>query len=288
MENTGPSGRAETLNTPIRGALLAVTAAVLWGSLGVSFKMGLERGASGEWMIIGRPLLASIAAVIVAALRLGSPSRWSIAVGLLGLGPLYVFYPLSVERIGAAAASVLLYTAPLWVTLAGGIVLGEKPSRLDLAIVPLGLSGAFLVSWTGSLPLDPLGVLLGLLSGVTYAAYMVLARLASKRGASTLEISVFSIPVAALITMVVIRPSGYPSPTDVPWILYMAFAATLVPYILHVKALSLAPAHRISVISLVEPVAAIILAHLFLGEEFTVLQIVGAGMVITAAAMSSR
>ncbi|MEB3859950.1 MAG: EamA family transporter [Desulfurococcales archaeon] len=272
----------------VKGASLAVGASILWGSLGVSYKLGLESGASGEWMVLGRPLLASMAALAVILLRLGSPSRWSLAVGLLGLGPLYVFYPLSVERIGASAASVLLYTAPIWVALLGSIVVGERPRRLDALGIVLGLLGALLVSWPGRLILDALGVILGLLSGLTYAAYMVLARLASTRGASPVEVSVFAIPVAAAVTAVAVRPSGAPSPADLPWMAYLAFAATLIPYMLHVKALSLIPAHRVSIISLVEPVAAIILAYYILGERLAPLQVLGAALVIGAAAIASR
>ncbi len=270
------------------GLLLASTAAVLWGTIGVVYRAATMGGASGEWLIAGRPLAAAPFSLLLLAAGRGRLSRWSVAVGLFGLAPLYVSYFLAVGIVGAAVASILLYTAPLWVALLSPLLLGERLGARAWGLVASGFLGVVLVSGGDGGSLEMTGLALGLCSGVSYALYMVLARLASKRGASVEEVSIHAIPVAALAVFAALRPHGVPGLAEAPWILYLAVAGTLVPYILHTWALSLVEAYRISVVSLVEPVAAVALARIFLGEVLTPMQLVGAALILSAALVSSR
>ncbi len=270
------------------GVLLASTAAVFWGTIGVVYRAASMSGVSGEWLIVGRPLAATPFSLLLLAAGRGRLSRWSVAVGLFGLAPLYVSYFLAVGIVGAAVASILLYTAPLWVALLSPLLLDERLGPRAWALIASGFLGVVLVSGGGNGSLNPGGLALGLCSGVSYAFYMVLARLASKKGAQVEEISIHAIPVAAIAVLATLRPGGVPSPSDVPWILYLAIAGTIVPYILHTWALSLVEAYRVSVVSLVEPVAAVALAHVFLGEALTPMQLLGAVLVLSATLASSR
>ncbi len=261
----------------------AVAAAVLWGSIGVVFRLAVEKGADPRWLILGRPLLASVPSLVCVAAGCGGPSRWSLVVGLLGLAPLYASYFLAVERVGAAVASLLLYTAPLWVAAASGPLLGERPGRRVAAASVLGFLGAALIVLPGlGGRVDPLGAVLGLASGASYASYMVLARLAASRGAGVAEVSLHSLPFAALGVAAVARPHGSPGAVGLLAALYLAAAGTLVPYALSARALSRLPAARVAVISLVEPVTAVALAWLLLGEELRPLQLVGAALVLSS------
>ena len=125
---------------------------------------------------------------------------------------------------------------------------------------------------------------MGLASGLSYAVYMVLARLATSRGAGAAEVGVFSIPWAALALLAVVRPRGLPGGTELAYMAYLGIFTTLIPYLMHVKALSLIEAHRVSVISLVEPVVAIVAAGALLGEELSPVQVAGSALVLAASA----
>ena len=266
----------------------AVAAAVLWGSIGVVYRMGVASGADGAWLVLGRPLLAGLPGLVAAVLGLSRPSRWSAAVGLLGLAPLYASYFLAVERLGAALASVLLYTAPVWVVLVSGPVLGEPPGARGLAAAVAGFAGVVLIAGPGAGPADALGLVLGLVSGASYACYIILARYAQARGARVAEVAVHSLPFAALGVAAVARPTGLPGPLELAYAGYLAFVGTLLPYILSSRALRRLEAHRVAVVSLVEPLTAILLAVLLLGEELSAAQALGAALVLASSLLAAR
>jgi len=272
------------------GILLAVAAAGLWGTLGVAYRVGVAYGASLEWLIAGRPLLAGAASLALALLRGARPSRWSLAIALLGLAPLYTVYPLAVSEIGAALASVLLYTAPSWVALAAPLVLRERVGPARLAAAAAGVAGVALVSWPGGggAEVTLTGVALGLASGASYAAYMILARLAQLRGAGREEVSLYPIALSAPLVLAAVRPSTPPSPVDAVFAAYLAVACTVAPYVLHTKALQLVEASRVAIVSLVEPVTAVALAAVILGEELAVHQLAGAAIILASAYVASK
>ncbi len=265
------------------GYAYVLSAAVLWGTIGVAYKLGIEAGARYEWLIAGRPLMAGLVAVGLVAASRRMPTRWSAVIGLAAMAPLYILYPLAVERIGAALSSVLLYTAPLWVNLASRLLLGEALTARKAVSLSLGLAGVTLISLPGGLAeLEPLGLALGLASGVAYAAYIVLARMARVRGSSVEEASIYPLLYAGPATLAFLRPEGLPGALEAPFIAYLAIACTILPYYLHVKGLGVVEAGRASIASLLEPIVAVALSYLVLGERLTGAQLAGSLMVIAA------
>ena len=208
-------------------------------------------------------------------------------MGLLALAPLYVAYLLSVARIGAALASILLYTAPLWVIALSTPLLGEAPGRGGMVAFILGFTGVILVSGPGW-SLDPLGIILGLVSGLSYGLYILLARLAQLRGASSLEVGLHAIPFAAIGVVAVVRPPIPPSLVEAAWSLYLGLVATLLPYILHTRALARLEAYRVSLVSLVEPLSAVLLAVIILGEDLAPLQALGGALILASSYLAAR
>ncbi len=265
----------------------AIVAAMLWGSLGVAYRLGGALGADTTWMALARPLAPSLLALYYILRGLGRPSRFSLAAGV-SLALLIPSYLEAVRELGASLAAILLYTAPLWVTILSPLLLGERVGAVDAALVALGFAGTVLVSWepVGSGSLD--GVAWGLVSGLSYASYILAGRAAGLRGrGGWLEIGVFSQPFALIGSFLVLQPHDIPSLIDVPWMLYTSIATTLLPYSLHANALRVLEAHRTAVLSLVEPVTAILLAYVVLDEAITMLQAVGALMVLAAAGFTS-
>lgn len=271
-----------------KGIIFALCAAVLWGSIGIAFKLGVNMGASANWLILGRPLIAGLVSLSCLLAGFGRVSHWSIIVGLV-LSPFIVAYLNAISMIGATLASVLLYTAPIWVGILGHIVLGEKLSYQGFLAIILGFVGVILVvggfNFTAFLPIE--GIILGLISGLLYACYIILARAAMSRGSSSLEIGLHSQPIAALGVAILSPPLEPPTFIDAIWALYMGVATVLIPYMLNAKALALLEAYRVSIISLMEPVSAALLAHLLLHETLTKEQLVGATLILLAAVITS-
>lgn len=271
------------LEEMVLGYVYLVVAATLWGTIGVAYKLGLQAGADYEWLIVGRPLFAALFASVHMVVERRRPGMWSIVIGVFALGPLYVFYPQAVSRVGAGLASVLLYTAPIWVNIASYKALGEPLTSEKIVALFLGVAGVVLISVPGRLiVLEPLGLLLGLASSASYSLYILLARKAMVRGVPVIEASINPIVFAAPATLLAVQPDKPPTLLEAPYILYLAVACTILPYYLHVKGLKHVEAGKASIVSLAEPLVALALAYILLGEKLTTPQLLGSTLVLAA------
>lgn len=144
-----------------------MAAAALWSTIGVASVYS----ANPIMLAFFRSLFASMAAVLIHR----SLSRASIITGV-ALGVLFAAYPLAAVMAGVGLAAFLLYTAPLWATLTA-LAMGERPGKrgiigVSLVLVAIALIGVQTIG--GSI--SPVGVFMGLLSGVSYGSYIALAR----------------------------------------------------------------------------------------------------------------
>lgn len=235
---------------------------------------------------MARVAVAGLLALPLILLGRASVTRWSVIVGGLVLGPLYAIYLLAVENVGAGLASILLYTAPLWVTIASPWALREIPTSRTMAALPLGLAGVLLIaSPSGESRVPATGLALGLASGLMYAAYLLLARLAQKRGAHSEEVGIASLPLALPGVLLVARPQCGLGVEGVLPALYLGLMATLVPYFLNAYALSRIDSSRVSIVSLVEPLTAVLLGVVLLGERLTASQVLGGALILSSVAL---
>ncbi len=151
------------------------------GSLGLFVK---ESGCSAEGcalarFAIGLLLLAGLScrALRAAAFRF-SPSS---ALSGVGIALCILFYFMAMERIPIGLAALLLYTGPLFAALGEALVARRCPGRRELLLLAAAAAGIVLVSCGGAgLPGaggSAWGLLLGLLSGLFYAVYILLNRL---------------------------------------------------------------------------------------------------------------
>lgn len=274
----------------LAGVVSAISAAVLWGTIGVVQRLAEEGGAETEMLIVGRTLGASLLSVPLLLYYRAVPTWRSVVIAVAALSPLYYSYMKAVSIIGAAISSLLLYTAPAWVAAASYLILGEKLGMRGVATVLMGVVGAALVSGalTGLGGIEVVGVMLGLASGATYALYIFLARYFQVKGATVLEVSLAPIAISGVILAALIGPSRPPNGVEVAASVYMALFTMILPYLLNVTALRYIEAHRVSVISLVEPLTAVVLAVLILGESLTIPQAVGGLMILSASLLVVR
>lgn len=110
--------------------------------------------------------------------RLGTiatPGWWKmLARGLLGFLA-YTAYYLGLATMPMAETVALYFTAPLFITLAAALFLGERVSLPSAIAVAAGFAGVLLIVKPGSAGFD-LAALLPILGAFGYALYMVAAR----------------------------------------------------------------------------------------------------------------
>jgi DME family drug/metabolite transporter len=297
------------------GPALVVLAAVCWGTGGLAGSVlgsasDLSPLAVGSYrLLVAAAVLLAVRAAVrgeaLAATVRGLLARGADGVRVLGVGVgLAVFqlcYFVAVRALGVSIATLLtLGLAPVLVTVAARVLLGERggPSlRLAMPVALLGLLLLVgLVGGDGGAGAPPgaaagdgavLGVAAAVTSAVGYAAVTLLARSLSARVEPT-DVSTLGFAVAALVALPAGAVAGLafpPHPVSLALVVYLGVVPTALAYGLFFAGLRRTASGTASVLTLVEPLTATLLAVLLLGERLSVVQWAGAALLVTAVAV---
>jgi drug/metabolite transporter (DMT)-like permease len=201
----------------------------------------------------------------------------------------------AISLVGAGLATVLGNTQVIFVALAAWIWFGERLSARFFAALALALLGVLLISGVvggGAYGQNPgLGALLGLGTGAAYAGFLLFQRQGNRdprRPAGPLFDATLSAGIAsALAGLALSEISFLPSWPAHGWLLILALSAQVVGYLLISVALPRLASALTSIILLIQPVAAVGLAMLILGEAPSFTQLSGVALVIAGVAMAT-
>jgi DME family drug/metabolite transporter len=245
------------------GRLLVVGAAVMWSLSGAFMNVLVEPTALGlhspklglVQISAFRVLFAGL--VILPLVRPRDVRfRWTTLFTALMFAAMNATY-LTALGLGQAANAVLMqYTAPLWIFLVGVGFLGERVNWrgvVSLLIATAGIAVILVGGWQGG-KLVP--ILLGLGSGVGFAA--VVLGLRAQRDIS----SAWLTAVNHLFAAVVLLPFGLPiGLVDVPWptwsqlgwLVLFGVVQMGVPYLLIARGLKSVSSQEAGALTLLEP-----------------------------------
>ncbi len=260
------------------GGFFIIGAAVLWSTIGVASVYG------GDVVVL--VFVRSIVAGFIALLFVRVFSFGSIVAGFF-LGLLFSSYPLAAVLAGVGVAAYLLYTAPLWATLAS-IVYGERPGVYSLVSILIVFTAVVLMGFdVGFGGLSLAGFSSGLLAGVSYGLYIAVARYYSRAGKS-LEVSLGAMPYTLIVTIPLTiaytSTRGALGDLAAPTVagIYLAVFATLIPYRLFTRGVERIGAATASVIATLEPILAALWGFILFNEIPTIFKL-AAYIMITAA-----
>jgi drug/metabolite transporter, DME family len=285
-----------------RAGLFAVSGgALLWGTTGVAVRIIHDRSGLAA-VPIGCYRLA-IAAVALGLLFRGSgvrrvraalqKHRWSLVLSGAGLGIYQALYFVGVENVGVSVSTLVsLAVAPVVLTMAGAITARQRPPVSSLATVACAVGGLALISLAAgashaSAPHPVLGVLASLGSGLGYAATTVLNRRLAADG-DPLLLTAATSGIGAVVLLPLALPFGMALPADAVvdgWLVYIGIVSTVVAYGLFYAGLRSTSSEVAGVLTLLEPLAAAVLAAVFLGETLSGTGLLGAGLLLLAIAV---
>jgi DME family drug/metabolite transporter len=200
-----------------------------------------------------------------------------------GIAMFYITYQFAVKTAGAAFASVLLYTAPAWVVFSSYFIYKEKLSIIKISAVLLVVLGVFLISGTGgnkssSQSLGFNAIASGLGAGFCYSLYYTIGKYFSSKY-TTANLFLYVLPLGALV---IIPFVDFNYKTLPAWgaLLSISFISTFLANICYYQGVKRLEAGRASIVATLEPVVAAVAAYIFLGEYFTTLGYLGAGLII--------
>ena len=225
--------------------------------------------------------------------RPGRRDVWLLALaGLFFAGDLATWH-WAVTLTSVANATLFANTAPIFVAVGAWAAFGERITPLFLAALLVALCGAAMVVGS-SFDLDRVHILgdgIGVATGVFWAAYQLTVKhLRSRLPAATIMAWSSLVTAAALLPLAVASGESLLPATLYGWGILLALA-----WLSHAGgqgaiayALAHLPAGFSSLVILIEPPAAAVLAWLVLGETLGPLQAAGGAVVLASIAVARR
>lgn len=308
--------------SPLRGVLLVLLAAVLWGTTGTAqsfataelssywigtFRLGLAAAFFGVWALwlhrragsmgASPPRQAARASPGVPTPdivgRHSPPPRLWFVIGAAASMALYNLAFFAGVRASSVAlgTAVALGSGPIWAGLMQTLASRRPPPArwwLGVGVAAAGLALASSDRTTGSA--NPVGLLLCLVAGLGYALYARFTkRLVS--GPSLVAVTGAVFGLAALgAAPIALALAGLPrlDAHDAPVLLWLGFAGTGLAYYLFGLGLRLVPSATAVALGMAEPVAAVGFAVAVVGERPGALTIAGLAGVLAGLALLAR
>ena len=229
-----------------------------------------------------------LSAVFRPTLRGRSREQWLSAVGYgVALTGMSTIFYLSIQRIPVGMAVTFEFLGPLTVAAFG------SKRRRDLIWVALAALGVVLLGISPA-PLEPVGVVLALLAGTCWGAYILLTPTLGARweGFSGLTVGFWIAAILLLPVTLATAISGEYSWALDPGVWGMGLALGLlssaIPFPLEMRALQRMSRATFGVLTSLEPAAAALVAFLLLGEQLGALELTAMALVILASVGSIR
>lgn len=280
-----------------RPRLLAVLGATCIAFSGILVRLS---GATPSTATVYRALYALPFLVLLAVpeeRRLGRPDRrgrlLALGAGLFFAVDLTSFH-LAIGEMGAGLATVMGNLQVIVVGIVAWLLLGERPARRVLLGAPFAVGGVVLISGAiggGAYGRNPgLGAAYGIVTTFAYAGYLLVMRQARTPGrfVGPVRDATAATVVGALVGGLLIGDLALaPTWPAHGWLIALALSSQVAGGLLIAASLPALPAVVSSLILLSQPVAAVLLAALLIGEAPSPFQVAGVGLVLAGVAVGT-
>lgn len=290
------------------GTLLALSATFLWGSNAVIGRYLAGLDTSMVWVAFAR---TAIGGVLLFAITFAAHSdtrlhlldrlrnRWVI-IAMLSYGANMVVFHIALKSVPASLVVALQNTAPVVALIGGRFLLNERlNSRTKYVLLVAGAGICFigLQIWiqadTNVVRLSGVGLLLAVLSGITWGAYTVSCRGSAGHGkrfvTGAVDTAIVLLGGAAMQIPIVMADWSPPqSSTAWLWILVLGVVHSALATIIWRVSLNYLTSFSASIFFQSTIVFTILLSAVFLGEFPSLYTTVGAFLIIAASIAVDR
>lgn len=260
-----------------RGALLVLSAALLWSTGGIGVKALSDPALKVAFFRSG------VAAVALLLLLRPRVPRWTPAfvAALVSYAACLTTFVVATKWTTAANAIFLQYSGVVWVLIFSPIVLREPFRRRDAVAIAVALSGMALF-FVGKFRAGGGGDLMAMLSGVFFAV-LVLALRSERESGAEAAVTYGNVLACAALLPFVWKDLAL-SPKSGAILLFLGLFQIAGAYVLFVRGLRYVTATSASLFGMLEPVANPIWVFLFIGERPGAYAVAGGAIVLAAIA----
>ncbi|MBA2461210.1 MAG: DMT family transporter [Actinobacteria bacterium] len=196
----------------------------------------------------------------------------------------------AIAVVGAGIATVLANTQLILVGIAAWAILGERPGGRLIAAVPVVLIGLVLISGVIGADAygdDPaLGVLFGVLTAIAYSGFLLVLRAGNRDvrrpAGPLLDATAAAVAGSAVAGLLLGELELAPSWPAHGWLLLLAVSAQVIGWLVISVSLPRLPAAQTALLLMTQPVGAVVFAMVLLGENPSLIQLAGIGLVLAA------
>ncbi|WP_082232968.1 DMT family transporter [Halobacillus massiliensis] len=209
---------------------------------------------------------------------------WSLLAGA-GVAGNFTFYFLSIQASSIAVAATLMYTAPVFVLLISFLLRMERSSWFKWGCIFGVLIGIILLTGaynTESITVSLAGAAAGLAAGLSYALFIFGFKNASSIGKpqTTLTLAFFSFCILLFFFTDNTETARVLTSSDVWWFLLLGIVGAGISFLIYVIGIRLTAPTTASMVAMVEPVTASLFGVLLLGDNLTIIQILGMVLIL--------
>ena len=281
------------MNVKLRGTLCGVGAAVFYGTNPLGAMNLYHDGISANSTLFYRFGLAIVmlgVMMLVQRKKFGVTRSELMLLAMLGvfMGSSSSSLFISFNYMDVGIASTLLFVYPVMVAVIMALLFKEKVTPATVISIALALGGIALLNQTsdGS-TLSTLGVLLVMVSSLTYALYIIIVNKSPLRMSSVkMTMYVLTFAVAVAVAMSFTDPANHLQLLHTPrqWglALLLAVVPTVLSLLLMVIAVHDVGSTPTAIMGALEPVTAVVISVALFGELVTARLVIGIVLILAA------
>lgn len=288
---------------PVFGALLALSAALLFGLNASTTKIVMGAGVSPEQIVLFRSLAtATCAAIVMLFTRPDSfkvrRSEWKflIAFGIIGVALMQWSYSNAVKNLPVGIALLVEYTAIIMVPVASLLLFKEVPKKKLWFGIALVLGGLVVVSKAWDSTLNPIGLMFAFAAAIFLSVYFIMGE-KNHNSRDPISTLFYTMLVSSVFWMIfgqwwIFDPTiaseslslgGNLASISAPsWLLliWIGLFGSFAPMAFSFIALGHLSATGVGILSTAETIFAFVFGYLWLGEKIDFLQFLGGSLVV--------
>lgn len=270
-----------------------ITAAVLWGTAGILVRMISDMTAMS--IIFYRVTLAFIIFLVFFSLsgnlnrlKLKDKKFYLLLFSLLQITTMLTFF-VSIMEASVPVAVLLLYTAPVYVTIFSPLLLKERSTGKGWLALFLSIAGVILIVEPGNIEfsLKLTAIIAGLLSGISYAFQIMTSKYISKSYSGYTQ-AFWSFMIAMLLLLPAAAVPADIVLGNMTYLIMLAIFPTILAISLYFNGLNKVRAASASILGLIEPVSAVILSLIILHDSISIPVMVGGALILAGGAIVTQ
>lgn len=279
--------------------LYFICSMIIFGSIGLIVR-GIPLSSPEIAMVRG--VVGSIFLIITAIILKKRPSLEAIKKNVIyliisgaALGVNWILLFEAYRYTSITNATLSYYFAPVIVVLLSPVWLKERLTLKRLLCVLVAMAGMFLLVWTGAnggINVGNLkGIGFGLVAAIFYAIVVIMNKLT--KDIDGLETTIIQLTLASLILIPYVLSKG-----AITWgvlggnailrLILVGLLNTGVAYLLYFLSVQKLESQTVAILSYIDPVSAVIMSAIFIGEKIGAPQILGGILILGSAFISGR